>query len=89
MIKDELRAEFDAFILKAANQRAQVIEQAFEAAIQGGEHGVLVVTDNSLTTIKTTASVSPLVPYGQIHEVPADGLDAYLDRQADPERRIT
>lgn len=53
---DEALAEFHARV-----------EEACEAAVQGGEHGVLIEWDG----LDYRVSVSPEVPYGVIWERPA------------------
>lgn len=42
----------------------EALEQVCELALEGGEHGVLVIWEGSTFTI----SVNSDVPYGQIHE---------------------
>lgn len=42
------------------------VEQACEAAIQGGEHGVRVWWNLE----QTVAVVDPTVPYGNVYEMP-------------------
>ena len=57
--------EVGEFIQAHIERQDAAIEEAVEAALQDGRYGVLVVRrwDESMTV-----SVSPLVPYGQIHE---------------------
>lgn len=57
-------AEFDALVLERLRRHHDVIEQACEAALQGGQHGVMVEWNAE----QTTAWVDPDVPYGEVHE---------------------
>lgn len=57
----------------AARNYHDTLEQACEAAIAGGQHGVSIRTVLRHTpggglSYLTTASVDPAVPYGHIHE---------------------
>ena len=59
---------------KAAENAA--VEAACEEALAGGRHGVLVVRgDHGLIA----AQVCWLVPYGEVHDVPAFALGAWLE----------
>lgn len=55
----------EALVDEAARRAHAAIEQACEAALQGGEHGVRVDWGRDGTV---TARVDPEVPYGHIHE---------------------
>lgn len=48
--------------------QAAAVEQACEAAIQGGACGVSVYRWTDRYTAKLEAVVDPTVPYGHIHE---------------------
>lgn len=65
---DAYREQIDAFMADVWKQRAAVIEEACERALQGGEHGVLVETEVGLEGWSVTAIVHPGVPYGQVCE---------------------
>lgn len=52
-------------IAETARRRAQLVEEACERALQGGEHGVKVVMAGSQLV---SADPDPSVPYGRIHE---------------------
>lgn len=56
-----LPAGWDEFVQAQIQARADAIERACEAALQGGKHGVLV------DEVDGVVSVSEHVPYGQIY----------------------
>ena len=57
--------EIGDFIQEHIGRVNAAIEEACEAALQDGRYGVLVVHHRDQSV---TVSVSPLVPYGFIHE---------------------
>lgn len=59
------------YLDKLIEARAATIEQAIEAALQGGEHGVSVIDIPG----NTSARVDPRVPYG--HQFTFPSLSAY------------
>lgn len=61
---DHLEAEIRRLFL----EQAAALERACEEALQGGQHGVLVVRDR-FGGMKV--AVDPSVPYGHIYEVDA------------------
>ncbi|GAA1138507.1 hypothetical protein [Nocardioides aquiterrae] len=66
-----MTGDFDSGVTGMARKQAELnqaaIEQACEAALQGGEYGVRMVRHSDGTV---TARVDPGVPYGTIHEYP-------------------
>lgn len=55
---------------RAATELDQaMIEEACEKALQGGEHGVLVIRSGNAGPV-VSAAPDPSVPYGHIHERP-------------------
>lgn len=57
-------ADIDALVRERIRRHHEVVEQACEAALQGGLYGVRV----ERTAERTTAWADPDVPYGQIWE---------------------
>lgn len=57
-------AEIDALVAERLRRHHAVVEEACEAALSGGLHGVMVEWDGE----RTRAWVDPDVPYGTIHE---------------------
>lgn len=47
------------------------VEEACEAALQGGEHGVRVRWDHE----QTVAVVDPTVPYGHVYDMPYGDME--------------
>lgn len=66
---DELGRAIDELARRAVEYRHWRIEQACEAALQGGRHGVLVrETSEKLIDVR----VDPTVPYGEIYYIRED-----------------
>lgn len=67
-------AAIERTIMRQAREEARrhgvSVEEACDAALRGGEHGVLVV--RALSGVKS-AVVDPSVPFGWIHEVVSEG----------------
>jgi hypothetical protein len=64
-----LQDQVAAMVREALADQHRIIEAACERALQGGEHGVLILRAGHGGTI-VSAEPDPSVPYGMIHDRP-------------------
>lgn len=64
MIDMDEREHIQAAVESHMRRYDEALERVCELALEGGEHGVLVVWEGTTFTI----SIDPTVPYGQIYE---------------------